>query len=244
MLVSILGQLIWTDSLGDFYITKCIKIYLPLCKWWTTFSETMPFHPSRGSIGSSCVKCWFLFYMIGFANKICVCCLFGSFKVNKHNNIINRKMINWHQRTPNETGGQYLHWYFSVKWHHKLISTLIFQEFFSLKQLLVKMNYTNRNLTKYIGLENADTMFEHAFHLPVMVQNLHAKNCRLYLFIFWNMCLHRSFKKSFCMTVQFLLFRWHLIHFSQGAPCKKQTNIRHHSSKINFSFNVFNTDAQ
>ena len=75
-----------------------------------------------------------------------------------------------------------------MKWHHKLISTLIFQEFFSLKQLLVKMNYTNRNLTKYllriIGLENADTMFEHAFHLPVMVQNLHAKNCRLYLFIF------------------------------------------------------------
>ena len=91
MLVSILGQLIWTDSLGDFYITKCIKIYLPLCKWWTTFSETMPFHPSRGSIGSSCVKWWFLFYMIGFANKISVCCLFGSFKVNKHNNIINKK---------------------------------------------------------------------------------------------------------------------------------------------------------
>ena len=53
---------------------------------------------------------------------------------------------------------------------------------FSLKQLLVKMDHTNRS--NYIGLENADTMFENTFHLPVMVQNLHAKNCRLYLFIF------------------------------------------------------------
>ena len=134
-----------------------------------------------------------------------------------------------------------------MKWHQKLISTLMFLRVFCLKRLLVKMNHTNRSAhfnINDIGLENADTMFENTFHLPVMVQNLHAKNCRLYLFIFWNMCLHRSFKKSFCMTVQFLLFRWHLIQFSQGAPCKKQTNIRHHSSKINFSFNVFNTDAQ
>ena len=67
----------------------------------------------------------------------------------------------------------------------------MFLRVFSLKQLLVKMNHTKRSKTIYahfiindIGLENASTLFENTFHLPVIVQNLHAKNRRLYLFIF------------------------------------------------------------
>ena len=150
MLVGILGQLIWTDSLGDFYITRCIKIYLQLCKWWTTFSETMPFHPSRGSIGSSCVKCWFLFYFPWSdlqTKYLFVACLDRSKLTSTITSLIKNDKLASKNTERNEWSAPSL----------ILFCEMASQTYINLNVLraccfkffLKKMNYTNRSLTKY-----------------------------------------------------------------------------------------------